>query len=500
MTVILTPAIGPVGAAAVGNVASQAFGVATGIQEKFSFKSLAITVLTAGVAQGLDKVGAFAKLGIDGSGFFNAAARGALTNATTQGLATVIGLQDKFSWAGVAAAGIGAGVGEFAGNKLFGAQNGQYTDNISGYAQRAVAATAGAIASAATRSAISGGSFGDNFKAAIPDIVSQFAVSAGGKGIAALERAKTASPAKDVAANPASTVKSTVGATASRVVETQSEQMPKDIVVTGTRLLSPSTYITPIRYDKPTRLEQPIAGGMVFYRDPRYDPYSRTFREDGEFDNRNSLEKMADALGIDRSPPQTPRERYNRQIREAARATITSAIADSDTSSLARQALRLFLSDAENRTLVYNADLTQELFDTGGGNYYLGYEESAVRILLNKGGQSYLVDGVSANRIVTRDWNPADAVWAGRDGYDLPDVVGTFTYGVTARVADGQIHYTALNVMGLESFAGGNLLGRSQRLDIPTTGSMANVRMEFSWSRPIPANLRPPPPSPPRRR
>jgi hypothetical protein len=86
VTVVLTPAIGPVGAAAVANVASQGVGLVTGIQDKFSWKSLGMAVVTAGVAQGLDKVGAFAAMGINGTGAVAAGARGVVTNVASQGI------------------------------------------------------------------------------------------------------------------------------------------------------------------------------------------------------------------------------------------------------------------------------------------------------------------------------------------------------------------------------------------------------------------------------
>ncbi|MGJ8671192.1 MAG: hypothetical protein ACSHXK_17035, partial [Oceanococcus sp.] len=53
VTAVTYGSLGPVGAAIAGNVASQGVGVATGIQDKFSFKSLAITALSAGVTAGL---------------------------------------------------------------------------------------------------------------------------------------------------------------------------------------------------------------------------------------------------------------------------------------------------------------------------------------------------------------------------------------------------------------------------------------------------------------
>lgn len=76
-------------------------------------------------------------------------------------------MQDKFSFAGVAAAGVGAGVGYQAGEWLSKGE-GFFSHGIG----REVASTgAQMLASAATRSAIEGSNFGDNIMAALPDAI-----------------------------------------------------------------------------------------------------------------------------------------------------------------------------------------------------------------------------------------------------------------------------------------------------------------------------------------
>jgi hypothetical protein len=79
----------------------------------------------------------------------------------------ITGLQDKFSWAGVAAAGVGAGVGRFvAGTKLAGAIGAR-----SSIAGDIFISGADAIGNAATRSLLEGSDFGDNIAAALPDVI-----------------------------------------------------------------------------------------------------------------------------------------------------------------------------------------------------------------------------------------------------------------------------------------------------------------------------------------
>ena len=142
------------GSAAVGSSASQGIGVATGIQEKFSWRAVGLAAIGGGVTAGLGS--SF------GGDWAAAAGRGALSSAITQGVGVATGLQDNFDWAGVAAAGIGAG----AGHAVSGSTG-------SGFGGRLASSAAGAIANAATRSAINGESFGRNLLAAIPDVVAQ---------------------------------------------------------------------------------------------------------------------------------------------------------------------------------------------------------------------------------------------------------------------------------------------------------------------------------------
>ncbi|RST16181.1 hypothetical protein EF908_35400, partial [Streptomyces sp. WAC04770] len=100
---------GAVGAAA-GSIASQGFGLATGLQDRFSWKGVALAAIGGGVSGGLQAE--FAQRGLDGamrgSEFLGNVVRGAAINGVTQGVGIVTGLQDKFDWAGFGAASIGS--------------------------------------------------------------------------------------------------------------------------------------------------------------------------------------------------------------------------------------------------------------------------------------------------------------------------------------------------------------------------------------------------------
>ncbi len=183
VAVAVTAVLSPVGtatfgqavlAAAGGSLASQGVGLATGIQQKFSFKSLALSAISAGVTNGIGPEGFLGgKTGLFGKGLEGAIARGALSSAITQGIGVATGLQDKFSFAGVAAAGVAAGVGNLLGGKLKPLSGDGAERTLKNIAGHIAVGAARSIASAATRSAIEGSSFSRALQAGLPDVIGQ---------------------------------------------------------------------------------------------------------------------------------------------------------------------------------------------------------------------------------------------------------------------------------------------------------------------------------------
>ena len=125
---------------ALGSVAGQTFGIATGMQQDFDWRSVGLAALSGGVSGGL---GGFAPLGGDPASFGNLVTRAAVGSALTQGIGVATGLQRSFSWQSVAASGIGAGVGYGVGQALQGTGINPYVGaGLSGFA----AGTATALA------------------------------------------------------------------------------------------------------------------------------------------------------------------------------------------------------------------------------------------------------------------------------------------------------------------------------------------------------------------
>ncbi|WP_283444226.1 hypothetical protein [Noviherbaspirillum suwonense] len=95
--------------AAAASVVSQGVAIAIGVQDKFSWSQVGLAFVGGGVAAGIGEVATGA---MAGQGTFAVVSRAMLANAVSQGIGVATGLQDQFSWIGVAAAGVGAGVGQ----------------------------------------------------------------------------------------------------------------------------------------------------------------------------------------------------------------------------------------------------------------------------------------------------------------------------------------------------------------------------------------------------
>ncbi|GAB3661473.1 LysM peptidoglycan-binding domain-containing protein [Ramlibacter alkalitolerans] len=112
-------ALGTVGtmavAAGVGSVASQVVGLATGTIDKFDWKGVALSAISAGLSAGVP-TSMLSGLGPVGA----VVARAALSNALTQGIGVVTGLQKRFDWRGVAASAVAAGASSAAADGLLG--------------------------------------------------------------------------------------------------------------------------------------------------------------------------------------------------------------------------------------------------------------------------------------------------------------------------------------------------------------------------------------------
>jgi YD repeat-containing protein len=158
--------------AVAGSVVSQAVGVATGIQDRFDWKGVAMAGLSGAIGGAIGGIDVFGK----GAGFAtavgNGVVRGAMGSFVTQAFGVATGLQQRLDWVGVAAAGVSGGVAGGLGQQLgLKSLRGNMTaDNI---ARTALTNTAAGIANAATRSIATNTSFGDNMLAALPDVIGQ---------------------------------------------------------------------------------------------------------------------------------------------------------------------------------------------------------------------------------------------------------------------------------------------------------------------------------------
>ena len=108
-------------AGAAASIASQAFGMAMGIQDKLDWKGVGLAALSGslGKLSFASRFGQFVSRST-GSGLAGDLARGALSSAVTQGVGVATGLQHKFNWASVAVSAISAGFGTYLPDNMAG--------------------------------------------------------------------------------------------------------------------------------------------------------------------------------------------------------------------------------------------------------------------------------------------------------------------------------------------------------------------------------------------
>jgi YD repeat-containing protein len=145
--------------AAVGSIVSQGVGMAMGMQKGLNWDAVALAGISAGVGADVGGIS-----GLSDNAFVAGFERGVIGNVVTQGIGLATGLQKKFDWAGVAAAGVSAGVGGALGPG---------DSPLNNFGRGLIAGMAGDIVGAAIRTLTNGSDFGDNIIRSLPDAIGQ---------------------------------------------------------------------------------------------------------------------------------------------------------------------------------------------------------------------------------------------------------------------------------------------------------------------------------------
>jgi len=147
-------AIGAATVGAVGEVARQSVMIAGGMQDGFDWKGVGLSALSAGVTGGIGATGfsnAMTNAGI--GGFGQAVITRGLEAVVTQGMAVATGLQDRFDWKGVAVSAVASGVGYQVGDWI---GNSQWANKLPSGARDATARFGSAMAAGVVSAAAKG--------------------------------------------------------------------------------------------------------------------------------------------------------------------------------------------------------------------------------------------------------------------------------------------------------------------------------------------------------
>lgn len=159
---------------AVGSIASQGVAIGLGVQSGFSWSQVGLSAIGAGVTAGLGSSGLDKFLGANLNGFGAAVAQGAIRSTITQGISVATGLQDKFSWRGVAASAVSAGVA-YGVNQAIGdaqsaaaAASGATTET---FGDRLIRSIGSGLAAGVASAAVRGGSVRNQLGAIATDVI-----------------------------------------------------------------------------------------------------------------------------------------------------------------------------------------------------------------------------------------------------------------------------------------------------------------------------------------
>jgi len=111
-----------------------------------------------------------------------------VSNVLTQGIGVTVGLQKKFDWAGVAVAGVSAGVSSLVAKADWLPQATNNPLSPASLLNAVIPGVAGGVAAAAAQSALTRTDFGDNLRSILPDVIG----STLGNAIAAKVMSKSA--------------------------------------------------------------------------------------------------------------------------------------------------------------------------------------------------------------------------------------------------------------------------------------------------------------------
>ena len=465
-------------------------------------------MLSAGIAPG------------NAGSFIGNVVSGAVTNAVVQGIAVATGLQDKFDWAGVAAAGIAHGVNTSVSAKgLFGIK-----PTAGSFGSRALSGAASAIASAATRSAISGDSFGDSLRMQLPSLIGQLAGTAlgeqfdgrsGGEAgsqparksggvLGAIEDAlslpgRVANTIGNLVADavagdgspksgnketgqssPANAKDGSQGSGNSSSGSDSPDALSGDIVVTAQR----REAVYRLGIDS----QFLIRAGWSEGQDTPFTPNGQSF-------GKTIFDTLTSPLDDARDNARRALDRLKRQgvevgVEGTAYVLTTAAINSPFTTDLAAQLLTEWRDggDGARHFYGYDSDATRELFLGYSGDYYRNITSLGISQLASAN-NGIIRDGSRLASIKNiPDFSGSDGAYGIRDGINVGDVIGTFTYGVSAESRGGYMYFTGKNAMSLGSFAVENRLQHGQ-VSNPTRGAFSNTYQTFQWRVPIPRNM-----------
>lgn len=159
-------------------------------------------------------------------------------------------------------------------------------------------------------------------------------------------------------------------------------------------------------------------------------------------------------------------------------------------SDAAEKELNKFRTGNHDGTPAIFSETSVESVELFKGKYYLELTEHLVEQMAKwYQGKIPGSGGLFSQANTFRVFSPNDALWEFTNGIDMADIIGTFTYFIRATTKDGNIYFTGVNKLSLESYSGENYLGHGL-VNNPELGPLSSTAQVFKWQVEIPEKYR----------
>ena len=354
------------------------------------------------------------------------------------------------------------------------------------FANRALSGTVAGLASAATRSAISGENFGDSLRLQLPSIIGQIAGAGLSSSKFVQEQASKGAGSHGGVLGFLESILQKPGKIANTI-----GNLVADGISGGGKPKADGTDAGKSGSSTAASDGTPSSGnsgGGTESLDGEIVVTAQRQRQWRDFNSYTVRENGVSAewqqVGLWGDFKDQLRRQATEKAETAASASIAATLLDPRSSRWSKILLAEFATGGGPTLREFdqmdNPEIFNELFSGPSGEYFQSVQNSAVDYIVRKFDGNVPNDGVLLTKF-SRDFSPLDGLYGLSDGVQIGDVIGTFTSGVYVTAVGGGVWmFEAGNKMTLSSFSGANVLNHDIIIN-PKVGQFSPKEQIFRW-------------------